>query len=320
MLRAFIPLILSIFAASTTGTIGVGRDMPGPQSADPNFNANIARPAYDKRHPRVLFDEAHNNADTSFGRYKPFVDLMTSDGYKLVPGKEGFSKNTLKGYDVLVIVNASGPSGKRDQQAFTEQECEAIHNWVSNGGALLLITDSLPFSSAAASLSNRFDVDLTKGHTVDKIHHSKESDDETELLFTRDEGLVQEHPITRGRDAAERINRILTFTGTSVKGPAGSAAFLKLGDTAIDVLPPDPDPRPRTPEEGVADYKTASAAGRAQGIALQVGKGRVVVLSEAAMLSAEVTPRGLRFGMTGADTDNRQLALNIMHWLSGLLK
>jgi hypothetical protein len=320
VLKALSPLVLFVFTVSTMVTTDVARDMLGPQSADPNFNPSIARPAYDKRHPRVLFDEAHHNADTMFGRYKPFVDLMTSDGYKLVPGKEGFSKKTLKGYEVLVIVNASGPPGKRDERAFTGEECDAVQDWVSTGGALLLVTDSAPFSNAVSSLSKRFDVDLAKGHTIDKTHHSKESGDETELSFTRDDGLIQEHSITRGRDATERINRILTFTGTSVKGPAGSVAFLKLADTAMDVLPPDPNPTSRALEEGAPNYKTLSAADRAQGIALQHGKGRVVVLGEAAMLSAEVTTRGFRFGMSVTDTDNRQLALNIMHWLSGLLR
>ena len=71
-----------------------------------------------------------------------------------------------------------------------------------------------------------------------------------------------------------------------------------------------------------------SAAGRAQGIALMFGKGRVVVLGEAAMLSAQlftgpaaqlVGKDEIRIGMNYPGIDNRQLALNIMHWLSGLL-
>jgi hypothetical protein len=85
-------------------------------------------------------------------------------------------------------------------------------------------------------------------------------------------------------------------------------AFLPLADTAIDRVPPD--------------RKLVSAKGRAQGVALRLGKGRVVVLGEAAMLSAQL---GLEqgkadrpFGMNFPGTDNRQLALNVMHWLSGL--
>jgi hypothetical protein len=55
-------------------------------------------------------------------------------------------------------------------------------------------------------------------------------------------------------------------------------------------------------------------------VALKFGKGRVVVLAEAAMMSAQVIgPQKVKFGMNKPGTDNRQLALNIMHWLSHLI-
>lgn len=39
------------------------------------------------------------------------------------------------------------------------------------------------------------------------------------------------------------------------------------------------------------------------------------------MLSAQVVgPQQVKFGMNRPGIDNRQLALNIMHWLSRLLK
>jgi hypothetical protein len=287
-------------------------------SADTGFNASVVRPAYLKRHPKVLFDEIHNNSYTSFGAYKPFVDLITVDGYKVVPNKGIFSKKSLSAYDVLAIVNASGPPDRRESSPFTEGECDAVRDWVKGGGALLLITDHAPFSAAMSELSKRFDVELTKGFTIETVHYNKESQDQTELVFSRDDGLLGEHPITRGRDATEQINRIISFSGTSLKGPLGSAALLKLSDTAKDVLPPDR--KPASAGEQSPDYKTVSAAGRAQAVALQLGKGRVVVVGEAAMLTAQVAPQGFRFGMNISGADNRQLALNIMHWLSGLLK
>jgi hypothetical protein len=80
-----------------------------------------------------------------------------------------------------------------------------------------------------------------------------------------------------------------------------------LGDTAYDVSPPP---------EG----KQSSAKGRAQGIALEFGKGRVVVLGEAAMLTAQIAgPRNRKMGMNAPNNDDRQLALNIMHWLSRVM-
>jgi hypothetical protein len=56
--------------------------------ADPNFNTQVAQPAYTRKHPKVLFDEAHNNHHTTTGRYKPFVDLISNDGYQVAPNKE----------------------------------------------------------------------------------------------------------------------------------------------------------------------------------------------------------------------------------------
>jgi len=100
----------------------------------------------------------------------------------------------------------------------------------------------------------------------------------------------------------------MSFTGQSLRGPKQSASILKLADTAKDT--PDREANSST-----------SAAGRAQAIAFKFGKGRVVVQGEAAMLSAQIAgPEKFKMGMNVPGTDNKQYALNVMHWLSGLLK
>ena len=308
------------FAGTWFGTFTL---QPGSQptaespTSDLGFNANVTRPAYAKRHPNVLFDAAHNNENPG-GRYKPFADLISSDGYKVALNNAKFSKRVLTPYEVLVIVNATGGEGERGVSAFTAEECESVRDWVSGGGALLLISDHAPFSSAAALLSKQFGVDLTIGFTFDRFKYDKASEDQTELVFSREDGLLVDHAIIRGRDVSERINRIITYSGTSIKGPPGSVPFLKLAETAMDVIPPDR--KPSAADDPPPDHKEVSAAGRAQGVAFEFGKGRVVVLGDAAMLTSQVAPRGFRFGMNVTGIDNRQLALNIMHWLSGLLK
>jgi len=316
----------------------------GQQIADPNFDAKVALPAYSKSHPKVLFDEAHDNFHTSTGRYKPFADLVSNDGYSLTANKAKFQPKTLAGYDVLVIVNALGAAQQNlpeaGQPAFTDEECDAVRDWVRAGGAILLIADHAPFGAAAEKLALRFGVEMSKGHTGDAINHDPEGN-MTFLLFSRSNKLLVDHPITRGRDTTEQLNTVISFTGQSLKGPEGSVAFLKLADTAFD-RQPNPDAKPvildRLPNGdplppgmqimGRAPGPAVSAAGRAQGIALSFGKGRVVVLGEAAMLSAQVVEgpaaqlmgqKEIRMGMNRKGIDNRQLALNIMHWLSGLL-
>jgi len=76
--------------------------------ADPNFDAKVAKPAYSKNGPKVLFDEAHHNFYTTSGRYKPFADVISNDGYRVTANKQKFSAETLKGYAILVISNALG--------------------------------------------------------------------------------------------------------------------------------------------------------------------------------------------------------------------
>ena len=280
------------------------------QIADPNFAAKVARPAHARKHPRVLFDEAHHNFHTSGGRYKPFADLITSDGYAVTPNRQPFTPSSLKPYDILVISNALGAphmnSAEASNSAFTDAECDAVSDWVRAGGALLFIADHAPMGAAAEKLGLTFGVGMSKGHTLDEANSPPGDNNPGFIVYTRDNGLLGDHPITRGRDASERVGRVIAFTGQSLKGPAGSVAFMKLSDTAQDAMP------------GMAER--VSAAGRAQGLAFAHGRGRVVVMGEAGMLSAQLGgPDKKPFGMNRPGLDNRQLALNIMHWLSRLI-
>src|SRR5262249_40404773 len=110
----------------------------------------------------------------------------------------------------------------------------------------------------------------------------------------------------------------ITFSGTSMKAPPGSVAILKLSDSAQDVVPPDT--KPASPDQQPADHKARSAAGRVQAVALTFGSGRVVVFGEAALFTSQVGSKEYQYGFNVPGYDNRQLALNVMHWLSGTLK
>lgn len=294
------------------------------QKPDPDFDALVERLSFPKEHPKVLFDEAHNNIHTTGGTYKPFADLISNDGYSVIPNRNIFSAKVLGGFDILVISNAKGKEHKYDP-AFTKEECDAVEEWVRNGGNMLLIADHYPIGSATRVLSERFGVGMRDGFTNDSLHSESRTSSivngNSQLVFSRENGLLAEHPITYGRDSSERINRIVAFTGQSLTGPEGSDAFLRLAESAYDISPDSI----WEAKEWIFFSNTytrfsepISAAGRAQGIALTFGKGRVVVLGEAAMLTAQVVEKE-RFGMQVGGNDNRRLALNIMHWLSRLL-
>ena len=280
------------------------------QEPDLQFDVSVENPAYSKNGPRVMFDEAHHNFHTMDGRYKPFVNLILNDGYRVIRSRRPFSKQWLESFKIVVIANALGAEDMddpgADRSAFNDDEIQAVYDWVRGGGALLLIADHAPFGSAAAALATKLGVDMNKGLTQDAANSAPE--DSSMLIFSRENKLLAVHPITEGRNENERINRVLSFTGQSLKGPEDSFSILKLSDTAQDA----PD---------FASKVFASAAGRAQALAFKVGKGRVVVHGEAAMLSAQIAgPDHHKLGMNVAGYDNKQYALNLMHWLSGVLK
>jgi hypothetical protein len=280
------------------------------QMPDPEFNTSVENPAYSKNGPRVLFDEAHNNFHTMEGRYKPFVELIINDGYRVIRNRGPFTKVSLDSFKVLVIANALGGEDMDDEgadkSAFTDVECDVVRDWVRGGGSLLLIADHAPFGGAATDLAKRFDVDMSKGFTYDEANSAEGNP--SFIIYSRENKLLLQHPITEGRRTSEKINSVMSFTGQSLIGPKDSFSVLKLSDTARD-----------TPDRN--STSSTSAAGRAQAVAFKFGKGRVVIQGEAAMLSAQIAgPEKFKMGMNVPGTDNRQYALNVMHWLSGILK
>jgi hypothetical protein len=299
-------LILCTLALVTSwAAVAVAQQMP-----DPEFNTSVENPAYKREGPRVMFDEAHHNFHTTDGRYKPFVDLISNDGYRVIRNRQPFSKTTLSSYKILVIANALGAEEDDDEgadkSAFADEEIQAVQDWVKGGGALLLIADHAPFGGAAADLAKSFGVEMSKGYTLDPQNSVAGSP--SLLIFSRENKLLANHPISEGRNEKERLNLLRSFTGQSLKGPEGSAGILLLSDTATD--------RP------TYDAQTSvSAAGRAQAVALKFGKGRVLVQGEAAMLSAQISgPDKRAIGMNVPGSDDRQYVLNVLHWLSGVLR
>jgi len=52
---------------------------------------------------------------------------------------------------------------------------------------------------------------------------------------------------------------------------------------------------------------------------MNFGNGRVVVLGEAAVLSAQVDPLGFTMGVNYEGSSDKRFALNVFHWLSHAL-
>jgi hypothetical protein len=307
------PLALTVVWLAAAGCAGGDR-------ADPDFDATVTNPAYGANGRRVLFDEAHHNHHRAGTTYRPFVRLVESDGYRVRRGRNRLGADELKGVDVLVVALALGENERNDDPAFTPEECDVIQTWVTAGGALLLITDHYPFGHAVEGLAERFGVVMNKGAAEDTLHYDR-AFDRTHIVYSDTTGGLADHPIIRGRDTSETVRKVLTFTGQALRADSPAVVLLRLSPSAV-MRPPVPVvERAGGDVRVLVSYGDAEPAeGFGQALAFEWERGRVVVTGDAAMLTAQLARYdGRPFGMNTEGYDNRQLALNIMRWLTRAL-
>ena len=284
------------------------------QISDPDFNPPIFNPAYATGEgSQVYIDEAHNNFHTKNGRYKPFADLLTRDGYVVKALKDTIGKNTLDSVDILVIANALNIRNTEDwalptPSAFTKDEIKNIVKWVDEGGSLFLIADHMPFPGAVSELASQFGFKLNNGFAFDTASTGFD-------LFTRKDGTLKNNLITNGRDDSEMVDSIYSFTGEAFQVPEDAVPVLTMNDNFIAMIPD-------TAWNFKEDTPKISIAGWSQGAVENFGKGKVAVWGEAAMFSAQIAGQNkTKIGMNTPEAKhNYQLLLNIIHWLDGVIE
>jgi len=283
------------------------------QVADTAFKPPIPKPAYESgRGPVIMLDEAHFNFHTADGRYLAFAELLRRDGYVVKASRSRFSKASLKEGQMLVIANALAERNQSDwtlptPSAFSDEEIEAVRDWVKDGGSLLLIADHMPFPGAAEKLALAFGVRFSNGYAIDEQAQGP-------IQFKLSDGSLKEHVITRGRMDAEKVDKVATFTGSAFQIDRDAEPLLVLGPSVVSFM---------TSAAGQFNEDTprTHVKGWFQGAAMRIGKGRVAVFGEAAMFSAQLAgPNRNPMGMNApVAAQNPQFLLNVMHWLSGIL-
>ena len=284
------------------------------QIADTNFKPVIAKPEYAPgKGPVVTIDQGHNNFHTANGRYLPFARLLKSDGYRVDSCKGDFTQSQLKNVRILVIANALNKINIQNwyvptPSAFSAEEIKTVRKWVEEGGSLFLIADHMPFGGAAADLASAFGFTFTNGFAADT---SKPGND----YFYRKDGSLASCSITNGRNAAETVNKVVTFTGQAVRIPADATSILNFGDRYLLL---------ETDTAWVFDSHTKYTRIKdwSQGAYMKYGKGRLVMFGEAAMFSAQLSGQNQRKAGMNAEyaEENYKLLLNIIHWLDGKME
>lgn len=281
------------------------------QIADTTYNPEIKNPAYGLgKGPVVFIDEGHNNFHTKNGRYKAFSNLLERDGYIVKEYKSEFNEKELAKGKIIVISNALNEINVENwflptPSAFTESEIREIEQWVYKGGSLFLIADHMPMAGAAEDLAKVFGFEFTNGFVFDTLSKGP-------AFFNIEEKTLIESSITKGRDPAESVGQIATFTGQGFKIPDDAIPILTFNKNYVNMLPDT---------AWVFDNNTTkfSVEGWSQGAYKKFGKGRIVVFGEAAMFTAQLAgPKKIKAGMNNeVAPENYQLLLNIIHWLDG---
>lgn len=300
------------------------------QVADPDFTPNNRhRTFYENNSPVVFVDEAHHNFLTENGRYKPFSQVLASDGYTVKPNKKEFKLDYLKQADILVLANAldkerqdwTPPFG----DALKSEEISAVKQWVLQGGSLFLIADHTPFPKVIEKLAVAFGFEFSNGHVGDAVF-SKQDNSLAKNVITEgttssqsELGLVDEIPSFMQEDSGwasslDGITRVKTFGGSAFKAPDEAISLLTLGKRAVSITP-------AIPFQVNAATPRVSLEGWSQGAVLKIGKGRVAVFAEGMMFSSQLDRKtGKKYGFTSIGAEqNERFLLNVMHWLSGII-
>lgn len=293
--------------------------IPGPgclfsqQVADTAYAPEILHPAYQPGEgPVVFIDEGHYNFHTMDGRFRPFANLLESDGYVVMPYQGEFRKGDLKKGKILVISNALNEVNvtgwyRPTPSAFTRTEIEELKQWVKKGGSLFLIADHMPLAGAAQDLAARFGFGFTNGFAMDTADRAPD-------YFKIEDGTLIQSQLTRGRDSSERIHQVVSFTGQGFRIPKDATPVLTFNSHFVNFMPDT---------AWVFDETTRihGLEGWNQGAFKTYGEGKVVVFGEAAMFSAQLAgPNRVKAGMNSDyASENHQLLLNIIHWLDGKL-
>lgn len=277
------------------------------------YDASVDLPAYPEgTGPLIYLDHAHNNFHRLDGRFAAFAAVARNDGFRIEGFDGAFTSETLANVDTLIIANAVSEVNRDENNwtlpnpsAFTEQEINALAQWVQCGGALLLIADHMPFDGAASKLAERFGFQFTNGYVL--IPERKGAPD------SHSGSRLREHPILSGRDDTERVDTLMTFIGSAFLPPKEADPVIVL-EGGFESLEPAVawELNENTPSYPVDGWSIAATR--------SYGNGRIAVYAEAGMLTAQLHSDGrpMGFNAEGAE-QNTQFIRNTLHWLTGLL-
>lgn len=296
MLRVHFFLALFLLGCSSVP------NRPENYREDLEFRPRVPKAIYINLHPKVCFDEGHNNLAVEYGFYDSVLNLIESDGYEVIRLKKRFTPDILKQCKIIYSTTVLGHPDIQEKEAgdtaFDVEEIESIVKWVRKGGSLLLVTDHGAMARASSKLLKEFGI----AGSIETVKYTKAMIPvfaDPGVFTLQGKELNENSPIILGRNFSERPKKVQFFRGQALKGPKKSIPFLFM------------------PSEAQIGNQTKTQF-NSLGLATRFGRGRVVTIGDGSVFAAKIDIRNKeKTGLNRPDNDNTMLALNVFRWLSG---
>ena len=254
---------------------------------DGGYRPLLRKPAFSRNGPVILLDEGHQNQVFNEG----LVRLATADGYKVRRSQSKFTAELLQKANILVIlepgIRGAVESPMAPPPAFTDEEAAVVHDWIADGGALLFALNG--FAAGRHSVLTKLGVEFSLGVITDsQLRKASDTPGSTENVFSGEQFLSSSHKIILGREPTEQVRSVVLAGMNGIKTkPEGAASLLQCSEDAQF----NPDPRQirvvaKSDAVSSKAWSLVPAPHAPIAIAYTVGKGRVVVLGDARMVSA----------------------------------
>jgi len=262
-----------------------------PADIDASFVPTVSSTAPSGWRPEhVLIDEGHWNTDLAMGRFKPLQKVIDADLFPMETDREKFHPDFLRGFDVLVIVN---PLPLRAAVEYRLQSVGLLHSARGGGDGALTASearDVINWIRAGGGLLLVLSNEVSARAAAPLLR-------DLDLDLSRGQGGLHEYRVTPSPltpDDPKRENHVLHLTGyggLALHPPPASLVLV---------------------QDGISG--TASCAD------FELGKGRVVVVSDDGLLTAvRIRSDGqtILAGMSDPHADAQQFAVNLVRWLAG---
>ncbi|MEM7464052.1 MAG: DUF4350 domain-containing protein [Pseudomonadota bacterium] len=285
------------------------------QKPDLEFTYSNSDPAFETGTGPIVTLLSINNSFVERGSMDPFANLAETDGFRVVRRQSDLAEALADPSGILVIANPYLPEYRNfpamtPPSAFSDEQIQAIHDWVNNGGSLLILADHAPLGGGSSKLAEKFGFEYLNGHAANTAR-ADAGYVRVDIEFSTENGLNEEHPITNGQSGRKPVNRYYAFGGQAFIPPPEAVQILTIPDgwSAIFTY--------RISAE-LQSALRIDASGMAQGAAMDYGKGRIAVFSEAGGFTSQIIDGTRRFGFNTEDgEENPELILSTLRWLAG---